>query len=381
MKRLVLAGVVMVALLPAGAAGAKAATSRVTGAGIQKQMRTLVRMPGGPPGVIAVVQRFGKRSVYTAGVGNLTTGARIRPTDHMRLASTAKAFSGAVALSLVRAGKLRVTDTIGKLVPKLPRAWSKVTLAQALRHTSGLPDLITGPGFIDYARAHPHGTPSPSFLLSFVAKKPLDFRPGSRYHYSNTDNFVVAMMAEAATDRSYNQLLSSLVYRPLGLRQTSLPRGPAMPRPFIHGYDTFPPPTEDASTQLSASYAWASGGLVSTPSDLNKFIRGYAGARLFGRAVQAQQMRFVAGNSEPIGPGVNSAGLGIFRYRTRCGTVYGHTGNINGYTQFMAATRDGQRSVTVSAGAQITNGSPQPKRAAFAQLRRIYGAAVCLALS
>ena len=47
----------------------------------------------------------------------------------------------------------------------------------------------------------------------------------------------------------------------------------------------------------------------------------------------------------------------------------------------MAATRDGRRSVTVSASAQITNGSPQPKRAAFAQLRRIYGDAVCLALS
>ena len=371
----------MVALATTGVAGAQAPNSRATGAGIQTQMRTLVGLPGGPPGVIAVVQRLGKRSVYTAGVGNLQTGARIRPTDHMRLASTAKAFSGAVALSLVRVGKLRLTDTIGTLLPKLPRAWSRVTLAQALRHTSGLPDLITGSGFIDYVRAHPHGPPSPRFVLSFVAKKPLDFRPGSRYHYSNTDNFVVALMAQAATHRSYNRLLSSLVYKPLGLRQTSLPRGPAMPRPFIHGYHTFPPPTEDASTQLSAAYSWASGGLVSTPFDLNKFIRGYAGARLFGRAVQAQQMRFVGGNSEPIGPGVNSAGLGIFRYRTRCGTVYGHTGNIGGYTQFMAATRDGRRSVTVSASTQITNGSPQPKRAAFAQLRRIYGDAVCLALS
>jgi D-alanyl-D-alanine carboxypeptidase len=57
--------------------------------------------------------------------------------------------------------------------------------------------------------------------------------------------------------------LESLVYKPLGLTQTSLPSGPAMPRPFIHGYNTFPPPTDDASTQLSAAYAWASGGLVS----------------------------------------------------------------------------------------------------------------------
>jgi D-alanyl-D-alanine carboxypeptidase len=111
----------------------------VTGVGIQKQMGTLVSMPGGPPGVIAVVQRLGQRSVYTAGVGNLQTGDRIRPTDHMRLASTAKAFSGAVALSLVRAGKLRLTDTVGKLLPKLPRAWRNVTLAQRSGTPAGSP--------------------------------------------------------------------------------------------------------------------------------------------------------------------------------------------------------------------------------------------------
>jgi D-alanyl-D-alanine carboxypeptidase len=39
------------------------------------------------------------------------------------------------------------------------------------------------------------------------------------------------------------------------------------------------------------------------------------------------------GASEPAGPGTNGAGLGIFRYRTRCGPMYGHTGNFPGYTQ------------------------------------------------
>ena len=131
---------------------------------------------------------------------------------------------------------------------------------------------------------------------------------------------------------------------------------------------------------ISAAFAWASGGIVSTPADLNRFIRGYVGARLFSRRLQARQLRFVAGNSEPIGPGTNSAGLGIFRYRTRCGTVYGHTGNILGYTQFMAATLNGRRSVTASVSEQITNGSRGAKLAAFRRLRRIETDAVCLAL-
>jgi D-alanyl-D-alanine carboxypeptidase len=68
----------------------------------------------------------------------------------------------------------------------------------------------------------------------------------------------------------------------------------------------------------------------------------------------------------------------VFRYRTRCGTVYGHTGNTAGYTQFIAATRDGKRSVSVSVSAQVT---PDSRPAEFPALRRIFGLAVCAALS
>lgn len=55
----------------------------------------------------------------------------------------------------------------------------------------------------------------------------------------------------------------------------------------------------------------------------------------------------VAGSSQPPGPGENASGLGVFRYATECGTVYGHTGNVFGYTQFVAASEDGSRSVTI----------------------------------
>jgi hypothetical protein len=80
------------------------------------------------------------------------------------------------------------------------------------------------------------------------------------------------------------RLLRRFVFRPLRLRETSLPVRARLPRPFLHGYVTEPgSPPEDVSTLLS------------------------------------------------------------FRYRTRCGTVYGHTGNFPGYVQFAAATRDGRR--------------------------------------
>jgi D-alanyl-D-alanine carboxypeptidase len=367
------------AALAVGAPGALAQPAHVD---LDAELASLVRMPGGPSGAIVVVQTPSGRTVHTAGVRDTTTKAPVRATDHMRIASTAKAFSAAVALSLVRDGRLSLDDTIAQRVPGLSAAWGPVTLGQLLHHTSGVPDFTQSPQFGAYVTKHLHGRPSPRFLVGLIAGDPLSFRPGSRYHYSNTDNFLVALMAEAATGQPYTRLLSSRVYRPLGLRDTSLPRGAKLPSPFIHGYQPDPPGApEDVTTLLSASLAWASGGLVSTPADLTTFVRGYVGGRLFGRAVQRRQLRFRPGRSEPIGPGVNSAGLGIFRYRTSCGTVYGHTGNTSGYTQFMASTLDGRRSVTASINVQITNRSTGPQLAAFRRLRRIEGAAVCEALA
>jgi D-alanyl-D-alanine carboxypeptidase len=349
---------------------------------LDPQLRALVAMPGGPSGVIAIVQRFGHSRVYRAGVSDVRSRRPIESSDHMRLASTAKAFSGAVGLALVDHCVLSLGDTIAKWLPQLPKAWGAVTLREALNHTSGLPDFSTAEGFKKYLTAHLHATPSPMFLLRFIARKRLEFDPGAKYHYSNTDNFVVALMAEAAAHHDYNKLLASKVYSPLRLRQTTLPTGPGMPLPYIHGYQPDPPNRpEDVSLFVSATYAWASGGLVSTPADLNGFIRGYAGARLCSRRTQRDQLHFVKGSSEPAGPGENMAGLGIFLYRTRCGTVYGHTGNTIGYTQFMAATRDGKRSVTVSINEQLTGKSLGDQLAAFKRLRQIEENAVCAALA
>ena len=52
--------------------------------------------------------------------------------------------------------------------------------------------------------------------------------------------------------------------------------------------------------------------------DMTSFVRGYVGGRLFGESVQRAQRRMRPGNSEPRGPGINRAGLALFRYRTRC---------------------------------------------------------------
>jgi D-alanyl-D-alanine carboxypeptidase len=111
------------------------------------------------------------------------------------------------------------------------------------------------------------------------------------------------------------------------------------------------------------------------------FIRAYAGGRLFRAGVRRRQLRFRPDASSPPGPGTNAAGLGIFRYRTRCGTVYGHTGSFPGYRVFGAASADGRRSVVFTVNAQIVPQAGAPEPVASKLMRRAQELAVCRALA
>jgi D-alanyl-D-alanine carboxypeptidase len=365
------------ALAILAAAAAPAAASGPTKADLQSQLDALVAAEGGPPGAIVTLRRGSHLTVLTSGAADVETGRKPRSTDHMRIASIAKAFSGAVALQLVARGKLELRDTIGELLPNLPQRWSTVSLRQLLNHTSGVPDYTESDGFRQQFEDDPQGFVSPAKIISWVEDDPLNFDPGTDYRYSNTDNIVVGLMAERVTGKSYGELLRKIVFDPLDLDETSFPVAPPLPEPFIHGYVVEPgSPPQDVSTFLSPSGAWASGAILSTPRDLGTFIRGYLGARLFPAWLQRRQLRFVEGSeSSPPGPGANSAGLAVFRYRTSCGTVYGHTGNFPGYVQFAAATRDGHRAVTT------TLNIPAPSGDLLAQLRAMQATAVCLLLS
>lgn len=346
-------------------------------ADVRGGLKRLVAAPGGPPGAIATMYRDGKLTILRAGRADVKRSGAPKPTDHMRIASVAKAFNGAVALHLVAEGRLGLDDTIGQRLSGMPATWGSVTVRQMLNHTSGLPDYTQSKAFAEQAKKNPRGFVSPQKIIDWVRGEPLEFAPGSDYEYSNTDNIVIGLIVEAVTGQSYAKSLDDIVFNPAGLSQTSFPTKPALPKPFIHGYvvEVGEPPT-DVTTFLSPSGAWASGAIVSTPRDLNAFIRADLGLSFFSLAQQAEQMNFVpGGKSSPPGPGQNSAGLALFRYKTKCGTVYGHTGNFPGYVQFAAATADGTRAVTTSLNI------PAPTGKLLAQLRRVQETAVCALLA
>src|SRR5262245_40467415 len=109
------------AILGAGAAAAKTSLAQV-----RRGLEGLTAAPGGPPGAIATLYRDGELTTISVGHEEIGRPGAPRVTEYMRIASVAKAYSGAVALNLVRAGKLRLEQTLGELLPGMPADWSEV---------------------------------------------------------------------------------------------------------------------------------------------------------------------------------------------------------------------------------------------------------------
>ena len=252
-------------------------------------------------------------TVLRAGRANATRPGAPRLGDHMRIASVSKAFSGAVALHLVQEDRLGLDDTIGQLLAGvMPAEWSAVTVGEMLNHTSGLPDYTSSDGFREQVTKAPRGFVSPMQIIDWVRKDHLRFTPGSQYEYSNTDNIVVAMVAERVTGMSYAQLLSSLVFGPARLTQTTFPtRRLSLPAPFIHGYDVQPGKRpRDVTTFLSPSGAWASGAIVSTPADLGTFMARVSRRPVFRNGTTPLATAFRPGFVQPARPWCQLGGSG-----------------------------------------------------------------------
>ena len=263
-RRSPLAAALLIALLTAVPAAAQAAAP--TRAALQRSLEGLLAEKGGPPGAVVTLYRDGKMTVLRAGRADITRRGAPGASDHMRIASVSKAFSGAVALHLVSEGRLGLDDTLAQRLPGAPPDWGAVTVRQVLNHTGGLPDYSHSKSFQNQLSKKPRAHLSPKTLIDWVRNDPLTFPPGSSYRYSNTDNIVIGLIAEAVTGKTYPGLLRQIVFKPTKLNQTSLPTSVGIPNPFIHGYLVEPgKKPEDVSLVVSPSGAWASGGWSRPP--------------------------------------------------------------------------------------------------------------------
>ncbi|MCX5152350.1 beta-lactamase family protein [Streptomyces sp. NBC_00320] len=275
------------------------------------------------PGVTVGLWAPGKGSyVKTFGVADKATGAPMTTGLHVRIGSETKTFTVTALLQLVDRHKVGLDDPIGTYVPGVPNG-NRITLRELAGMRSGLFNYTLDENFNKKLEADPERSFTTRQLLGYAFEHPVQFAPGAKFDYSNTNLILLGLVVEKVTGRPLHEVITKDVLAPAGLRRTVFPTSAAMPVPYAHGYtdQTASGKIEDA-TGWNPSWAWAAGEMVSDLEDLRSWARTLATGRLLTPATQAERLKTTPMNLEGDG-----YGLGIFNVQ---GWI-GHNGSIPGY--------------------------------------------------
>ncbi len=315
---------------------------------------------GGLPGISAEISTKSRTWFGTAGVADLTTGRQRRPPDRFRIGSTTKTFVATVVLQLVAEHKLGLDDPVERWLPGLVPS-NEVTIRELLGQTSGIFDYQADPvlqrqsvGTEFLVHRFDHYTPQQ--LVQIATAHPAPFAPGTSWGYSNTNYILLGLVVERITGHPLAQEIALRIARPLGLTGTYLPAGTEIRGPHGGGYSKLflpdPTPIYDV-TELSPSWSWAAGGLVSTVGDLTRFF----GALLAGRLLPPAEQRAMFTTRPTIGWIPNTTyGLGMSSITLSCGrVVWGMGGAISGSFSYSYGTRDGRTVLAINVNGDWNN--------------------------
>ncbi|WP_405186393.1 beta-lactamase family protein [Streptomyces anulatus] len=320
---------------------------------VQRALNTLVRDGGIPAALASVKGPGGRDRTYTAGTGDLATGAPVPVDGQVRIGSNTKTFVAVVVLQLVAERRVSLDAFVDTYLPGLVRGEGidgrRITVRHLLQQTSGLPEYTSHLG--DDVRYY-----APHELLATALRHPADFAPGKRWKYSNTNYVLAGLIVQKITGRPLADEIDRRVIQRIGLRHTYFPApGDASIRePHPHGYHQVPAqtPLRDI-TEMDPSWAWAAGQMISTNSDLNRFFTALLTGRLLP-APQLARMRSTVPADATFGPGARY-GLGLVSRPLPCGGLsWGHGGSFPGYETRGGVTEAG-RAANVAVTVQLTD--------------------------
>ncbi|WP_275558072.1 serine hydrolase domain-containing protein [Streptomyces sp. 5-6(2022)] len=348
----VIAAVVALAV-PVGTASASESATGLKPA--TQQALDALHTKGDMPGVAALTETSGQAAFGSAGFADTSTGRERTAADHIRAGSITKTFISVVLLQLEAEGRLSLDDSVEKRLPGVLQGngndGSKVTIRQLLNHTSGVPDMVATPEWRAYMNgegflAHRYETRTPQQIVDMALKYAPDFEPGKGWNYSNTNYVLAGMIIDKVTGSTYAKEAERRIIQPLGLTRTTFPGiDPTMPSPHPIGYSKLyaanPGPEVYDATEYNPAWSGATGEVISTEGDLNRFYSALVKGSLLPPAQQKELLTTVATGT------FYDYGLGVIVRTLTCGVkVYGHDGVVWGSLTSAATTADGRHSLT-----------------------------------
>lgn len=315
------------------------------------------------PGAMAAVwSGDGIPWLYAAGVSDIETQTPLSTSDAVRIASNTKTFVATVVLQLVDEGMLSLDDVVSTWIPDVPNG-DIATIRNLLGMTSGIFNWFEEPGIEAAWVADPLIPWTPEEAIDIAREHPPYFAPGEGFHYTETNYFLLGLIAEAVTGTSINDLITDRLLTPNGLTRTSFPTTPDMPKPFSRGY--LPDEAGGAMIDFTSSnpdFPWTAGAMISTLEDMLAWARLLANGDLISPDMQAQRLELTVLATDPYLVGY---GLGIFSMAG----YWGHNGGINGYSTFMV--HNPETNTTIVAATNLSTNEGGGADAIFGEILRL----------
>jgi D-alanyl-D-alanine carboxypeptidase len=361
-------GLVLSALAIATAGATPAAARETTPApALGRAVDDLIA--AGAPGAVLLV-RDGDRTLRIArGHADAEKQTRLRSTDRFRAGSITKSLVATVVLQLAQEGRLDLRDPVERWLPGAVPGGADVTVRHLLNHTSGRFNYSEDPRTFAPYETDPGYRWDPRGLVAIASAHPPLFAAGADWSYSNTNYVLLGLVVEAVTGRALAAELRERVFEPAGLRHTTFDDRALIAGRHARGYLFDGDGRRHDVTDLSPSWAWAAGAVVSTAGDLARFYRALLGGRLL-RPPKLAAMQVL----DPVtrkAPGGEGYGLGLLAAPTECGRAWGHDGQYAGYTSLVLNRSDARRQMVL-----LVNQTGLTGEAARAY-SRVVAAAVC----
>jgi len=277
-------------------------------------------------GASVLVMKEGK-VLYAKGFGLANRELKVpnAPGLVYRIGSVTKQFTAAAILTLVEDGQVGLDEPVSRYLEGLPETWRAATVRQLLTHTSGIPSYTDQP---EYGLHMREDLPGLKLLQTLVWTKPLDFAPGARWHYNNTGYYLLGLITEKVSGKSYEAYLQARFFGPLGMAHTRYGTETEFIPGMASGYSGGKP-----APYLSMTQPYAAGSLVSTPEDLARWSLALHG----GKVVKPDSLKLMTTPVKTSDGKEHPYGFGLM-FRDSLGhRLVGHGGGVNGFSCYVEA--------------------------------------------
>lgn len=235
-----------------------------------------------------------------------------------RVGSISKTFTAVLVMKAVEDKKLAISTKLSQFFPEIENA-EKITIENLLQHRTGIHNLTDEAEYLQYNTQ----TKTEKDLVGIIKKYKIDFNPGIKFEYSNSNYILLGFILEKVYKKSYAELIKDKIAKPLKLTLTEVGGKIDASKNQAKSY-TYRNGTYHLSTETDMSIPGGAGNIISTPTELLKFILGLEHGKLITKESLKQMKNFS-----------DNYGYGLVKVPFNQYSGYGHNGGIDEFKSFL----------------------------------------------